>query len=344
MPSRADIDAEIKRASLAADNVRRGYLKGLAEYTRHDTIIYASRPQIPILPDDIQGFMSALKDLKGDTLDLILHSSGGSSEAAEQIVMYLRSKYSKIRVLVPQGAMSAATMIACAADEIVMGKQSAIGPIDPQYQTPIGVVPAYAILEDFARAIDDIRKDPKTAALWVPKLNQIPLGMISMAETTLKRSAELVERWLRDFMHLTEEQAKTTAEWLASREHKSHGKPIGYEAAAGKNLKVVALEKDGELQDRLLSVFHATMLSLEGSQCVKLIENHLGKGLYMIINQPQILPMGPIPILPPMPSPGPMPPGFPQPVRPAGVPRAPTGPQNPALANPTTPNVPPVVS
>lgn len=335
MPSRADIDAEIKRASQAADSVRRAYLKKLAEYTGHDTIIYASRPFVPMIPDDIQGFMSALKDLEGDTLDLILHSSGGSSEAAEQVVMYLRARYNKIRVLVPQSAMSAATMIACAADEIVMGKPSAIGPIDPQYQTPTGVVPAYAILEDFTRALADIRKDPKTAALWVPKLNQVPLGMFSMAEATLKRSAEVVERWLREFMHLTEAQAKITADWLASPEHKSHGKPIGLEAAKAKGLNVVALEDDAELLERLFSVFHATMLTFEGSQCVKLIENNKGKGLYMLMHNP-IMPFGPVPILPPMPMPPggqpPVPRGFPQPGRP---PEPSLSPQNP----PSTPAV-----
>ncbi len=320
MPSRADISVEIKKASRAADNVRRSYLKQLSEHTGHDTIIYAARPEFTIANDDIQGFMSALKDLKGDCLDLILHSSGGSSEAAEQVVMYLRAKYKRIRVLVPQSAMSAATMISCAANEIVMGKQSAIGPIDPQYQTPAGNIPAHAILEDFARAIADVREDPKTAALWVPKLNQIPVGMISMAETTLKRSAEVVERWLTNFMSLTPEQAKETAQWLASNEHKSHGKPIGLETARSKNMKVTPLEDDEKLQDLLLSVFHASMLTFDGSRCVKLIENHLGKGWYVIQPQ-QMVPFGPFPMMPGG-MPGMPPPSFPAPGQP---PRSPAG-------------------
>ena len=84
--------------------------------------------------------MSALHGLKGKVLDLVLHSPGGSLEAADQIVQYIRSKYEHIRAIIPQNAMSAATMIACACDEIVMGKQSAIGPTDPQitFPTPSG--------------------------------------------------------------------------------------------------------------------------------------------------------------------------------------------------------------
>jgi len=56
-----------------------------------------------------------------------LHSPGGSIEAAEAIVTYLRSKFAHIRAIVPHSAMSAATMIAMACDEIVMGKHSFLG-------------------------------------------------------------------------------------------------------------------------------------------------------------------------------------------------------------------------
>ena len=55
--------------------------------------------------------MEVSQGLEGDGLDLILHSPGGSPEAAEAIVSYLRSRFSHIRVIVPQLAMSAATMI-----------------------------------------------------------------------------------------------------------------------------------------------------------------------------------------------------------------------------------------
>ena len=77
---------------------------------------------VSIGDEDMQAFMEVSQGLEGDGLDLILHSPGGSPEAAEAIVSYLRSRFSHIRVIVPQLAMSAATMIACAADEIVLGR------------------------------------------------------------------------------------------------------------------------------------------------------------------------------------------------------------------------------
>ena len=68
----------------------------------------------------------------GTDLDLILHSPGGSIGAAEAIVSYLRSRFEHIRVVVPNLAMSAAAMISCAADELVLGEHSFLGPTDPQ--------------------------------------------------------------------------------------------------------------------------------------------------------------------------------------------------------------------
>ena len=108
--------------------------------------------------------MEVTHRLEGNSLDLILHSPCGSPEAAEAIISYLRSRFSHIRVIVPQLAMSAATMIACAADEIVLGKHSFLGPIDPQLviQTPLGAraVPAQAVLDQFDRAKRECRDRP----------------------------------------------------------------------------------------------------------------------------------------------------------------------------------------
>lgn len=122
------------------DGVRRKYLAGLYRYSGRNVILYASGwlqseappALISIGDEDIQGLMEVSQGLKGSDLDLILHSPGGSPEAAEAIVSYLRSRFSHIRVFVPQLAMSAATMIACAADELVLGKHSFLGPTDPQ--------------------------------------------------------------------------------------------------------------------------------------------------------------------------------------------------------------------
>lgn len=118
---------------------------------------------------NIQAFMEVTHGLEGNELDLILHSPGGSPESAEAIVSYLRSRFSYIRVIVPQLAMSAATMIACAADEIVLGEHSFLGPTDPQILLPtsLGVraVPAQVVLDQFDRAQRECA-DGRESGIW----------------------------------------------------------------------------------------------------------------------------------------------------------------------------------
>ena len=198
MPARIDIQNEILTAKNAAqDNVRRKYIANLSNYTQRDTIVYLTAyttgkmPNIPpsavsIMNDDIHGFMSALHGLKNDKLDLIIHSPGGSAEAAEQIVNYLRAKYQHIRAIIPQSAMSAATMIACACDEIILGKHSAIGPIDPQvtFPTPTGLftAPAQSLLSEFEQAKAEVIANPNVAPIWVSKLMNLPHGILDICK------------------------------------------------------------------------------------------------------------------------------------------------------------------
>lgn len=305
MPTRDEIYAEIVNIKNGAqDTIRRQYVSDLQAYTQRDTVIYATAfaskklPQIPgflvsITNEDIQGFMAALHGLKGNQLDLILHSPGGSLEAADQIVQYLRSKYSHIRAIVPQNAMSAATMIACACDSIVMGKHSAIGPIDPQITFPTQnghfTAPAQAILDEFDQAKQEVINDPRTAPLWVTKIQNYPQGFLNICQNTIRLSIEKVEEWLNKYMFAgvpdDQKKGKQIAEWLGkASEHKTHGRPITISQATGIGLIVESLESDQILQEKVLSVFHATAITLEITPCMKLIENHNGKGWYLNVN------------------------------------------------------------
>lgn len=118
------------------DAIRRKYLVELSQYTGRAVILYSTKFATPgpispellsINDEDLQGLMEVTHGLTNTNLDLILHSPGGSLEAAEALVSYLRSKFDHIRVVVPNLAMSAATMISCAADRIMMGKHSFLG-------------------------------------------------------------------------------------------------------------------------------------------------------------------------------------------------------------------------
>jgi ATP-dependent protease ClpP protease subunit len=308
MPGRNEIyDIILHAKANAQDEIRRGYLKNLSDYTERDTIIYASAfstakyQKLPgiavsITNEDIQGFMSAFYGLKNKKLDLILHSPGGSLEAAEQIVNYLRAKYEDIRAIVPQNAMSAATMIACACDSIIMGKHSAIGPIDPQIIIQTSDInlqaPAQSIINEFNQAKKEIIENPAVAPIWINKIKNLPYGILDICDRTIKLSKERVCNWLESFMFKDDQKATEKAEeistWLGDANfHKSHGKPISINDAKDIGLKVIELEADQELQEKVLSVYHASVITLEITECVKFIENHEGKGRYTTLQIPK---------------------------------------------------------
>jgi ATP-dependent protease ClpP protease subunit len=299
MPTRGEIQQEIllnKRNS--QDIVRKRYLRELHENTKRDVIVYASAftaKKMPALPsgflsfslDDVQAFMTARHQLKGDELDLILHSPGGILEAAEQIVLYLRKHYKHIRVIIPQNAMSVATMLACAADEIVMGSHSAIGPIDPQITFPtqngLFTAPAQTILDEFEQAKREVIADQRVSSIWINKINSIPPGFLQICINSIKLSKTKVAEWLDTYMFKNSEpKGKKIADWLVSNQkHLTHSRPINIDQAIELGLKVTPLEDDHVLQELVLSLFHATMITLEITDCVKIVENHLGKGTFV---------------------------------------------------------------
>lgn len=273
------------------DNVRRRYLFDLNLHTERSVILYASawlqKPSHAqgIHDEDIQAFMEVCYELPGPNLDLILHSPGGSAETAEAIVLYLRSRYDHIRVFVPQQAMSAATMLACAADEVVMGGHSFLGPTDPQFwlNTSLGPrwIPALDVLDQFKQAVRECRDSAKMPA-WQPMLSQYGPDLLSQCEAAVQLSQNLVGTWLQQYMFKDDgqkqEKAKTIAAWLANRkEFLSHGRHIGRDTLQAKGLVVQKLETDHTLQDLCLSVFHAVTHLFTQTPVTKVIENHMGR-------------------------------------------------------------------
>src|SRR6516164_3444826 len=83
--------------------------------------------------EDAQTIIGAIKDTPKDRpIDLIIHTPGGLVLAAMQIARAVEAHPAKVTAYVPVYAMSGGTLIALAADEVVMGEFSVLGPIDPQ--------------------------------------------------------------------------------------------------------------------------------------------------------------------------------------------------------------------
>ncbi len=125
-------------------------------------------------------------------IDLILHTPGGLVLAAEQIAYALRRHPARVTVFVPHYAMSGGTLIALAADEIVMDENAVLGPVDPQ----LGKYPAVSILQAIEQK-DRNETDDET------------LILADIARKAVRQVEETVRTILRDKM--SEEEANRIA-------------------------------------------------------------------------------------------------------------------------------------
>ena len=226
--------------------------------------------------------METVNGISEKNLDLILVSPGGEVDAAEAIMGYLRTRFDHIRAVVPVAAMSAATMMALSCDEILMGKHSQLGPIDPQFTvtTPDGqqTSPAQAIIDQFELAKEQC-KDPANLTAWLPILRALAPGLLAQCHHAIDRAKQFVRDQLSTHMLDGDTQKSTeVANWFADFEaFKSHGRPIRIGDVEARGLQVTKLEDDQKLQDLVLSTHHAARLTFGRTSAVKLIENHHGK-------------------------------------------------------------------
>lgn len=274
------------------DQVRHEYLRKMAGKTGRNVIAYYSgwlqRPgsnMSSIQDDDKNGFMNAIYKMdKSKGLDLILHTPGGDVAATESIGTYLRAVFgTNIRCYVPQLAMSGGTMLACCGEYIVMGKESSIGPIDPQF----GGIPAHGVVEEFEEAKNALKNDPQSWPAWQTIIAKYHPTFIGECRRAIQWSTDIATKWLETGMFKDEPSEKKRKEAVdkiiaALNNHKdtrSHARHIHAEEAAAFGLKIQNLEEDDKLQDIVLSVHHAYMSTFWATSAIKIIESDSGHAM-----------------------------------------------------------------
>lgn len=290
MPNWNQLLDEINAAGSMHDVVRRRYLSKVQKITGRNVIAFYSgwlqKGDVPglsegvsISDEDKNGLMTVVHEMDRSLgLDLILHTPGGRIAAVESIVDYLRSMFgTNVRAFVPQLAMSGGTMIACACRNIVMGKQSSLGPIDPQ----LGGKAAYAVVEEFNRAKNEVQQDPSSIPIWQAIIANYTPTIIGECEKAIAWSNEMTREWLESGMFGKDDDAGGTIDTIIEElsDHsltKSHDRHLSIEKCKEIGLKIVELEETQKLQDAVLSLHHACMLTFEQTPAVKLIENHSG--------------------------------------------------------------------
>jgi len=295
MPNWKQILDEIQATGSTHDVIRRKYLERLHNITQRNIIIYYSGwlqkqglAGTEVNDADKNGFMNAIHGLdRSKGLDLLLHTPGGETAATESLVDYLRSMFdTNIRAFVPQLALSAGTMISCACREIIMGKESSLGPIDPQYRA----VAAHGVVEEFERAHKEIKNDPSKIPVWQPIIANYSPTLIGECEKAIHWAKEIVMEWLISGMFKDEENAQEKTERIFKElgDHaltKSHARHLSFAKCREIGLNVSPLEQEPDLQDAVLSVHHACIHTLAATAAFKIIENHKGVAFIQIAQQ-----------------------------------------------------------
>lgn len=162
--------------------------------------------------EDAQSIISAIKSTPDNTpIDLVIHTPGGLVIAAMQIARAVEAHPSRVTVFVPIYAMSGGTLIALAADEIVMGEFSMLGPIDPQI---MGISGASIVAARDAKPIEHVSDvalvlaDVSEKAIAQVKRGAVEIMTPRMSADKAEELADILTRgtWTHDYA-LTPQEA-----------------------------------------------------------------------------------------------------------------------------------------
>ncbi|ADU97294.1 SDH family Clp fold serine proteinase [Thermovibrio ammonificans] len=173
--------------------------------------------------EDSERVLRAIRMTPDDMpIDFIIHTPGGLALAATQIASALVKHKAPVRVIVPHYAMSGGTLIALAADEIVMDPNAVLGPLDPQ----IGQFPAPSIVKAVREKLQQEKGSVKEESLI----------LADVAEKALFQMKQTIERILASKGH-SPEKAREIADLLTSG-YWTHDYPLTVEVLKELGLKV----------------------------------------------------------------------------------------------------------
>jgi ATP-dependent protease ClpP protease subunit len=253
--------------------------------THRELIVYIANLQHPggsINQNDILAFSDLLQDKAGKDVDLLLQSPGGDIDVAEKIIYMCRNNTKSFRVIVTESAKSAATLIALAADEIVMGHTSELGPIDPQIivTTASGQTidrPAQSFL-DGLKAIQKEVEEAKgiLSPVYFPLLQQLDPALIDFCKKAVRRSQRFAEKWLNySQCKGNPKRAKQIARKLAgTKRYLSHGAVIDYQEASKElKLRVKYLPPTDSLWQAIWRLYCSYEIDMRDEKLAKVFES-----------------------------------------------------------------------
>jgi len=235
---------------------RQEQIKAIQEYTHHRLICYVSE-SAPLVREDVVPFMDLLHQVPvGTDIDFLLNTPGGDVGTADKIARILRRRVGstgKFRVLVPDFAKSAGTLLALGADTIVMSDSSELGPIDPQIITrqPDGQFvqrPAHTYVDSYDALVAKISnpksyENGKNADAEKLLLEGFDPAKLNLCRQLIARSRQLAEALLKQGMLQDGSYTKAAGDLTDNdRWHSDHGAVIDSQDAQAIGLHVDYME------------------------------------------------------------------------------------------------------
>lgn len=251
------------RATEASRYARQAEIRAYEDSTERALVVFWG----PILSAVVTPFADAINDVQpGQPLDLMLTSFGGDAEAAIRIATMCHAERDDFRVIVPDTAASAATLLALAAESVVMSDTSALGPVDPQILLPHRdqYFPAKGIVELVDDLDDKTRDNPHAFELYAALLADVDAVAYQTAKDAIRRTDELVPEVLR-LRHTPPDDDEITALTGSLQSSAMHSATIGHARAQELGIPTEYLSPHSSTWD-LLWRLHAHYAFLLGPQ------------------------------------------------------------------------------
>jgi len=235
---------------------RQEMFRRIQELTGWPLIAYVAGPEALIERADTVYFNDLLYRLPVNTsIDLLLHTPGGDIDAAEKLMSILRLRVGvgRLRVIVPDFAKSAGTLMAIGADSIVMSDTSELGPIDPQVTMTDGngdrtTQSVQAYLDAYAQLSERLQNDPNDLSVQL-LLNKFEPARIVHFEAVKARAREFAENQLKRMCPGQGTYTSIAAKLLDTKQWPSHGQVINADAADKLGININRLPHDDPTWD-----------------------------------------------------------------------------------------------
>ena len=216
-------------------------------------------------------------------LDLILHSPGGTLPATQAIVRALRGRYAHIRVFIPQRAMSAAAMLACAADQIILGGFASLSPTNPMVVVPtMGgsmTVPAQAVVDERNELLHRLQGPEVTGEDLMSLVTQPP-GLFHDARRIISESSLTLGGWIESYSRSPDAPQANTgqhiADWISSyNQHLGHASVLTLADLRRYGLNATHMNGHAEVQEHCMEAFQAAQAAFMLTDTVKVVRCHV---------------------------------------------------------------------